>query len=458
MSEFSKLDSVLRRLALTLGIIAGIAVPTGFGIAGYNGRMDLLRYQAEVAADRVARYAYVSGTTWHYSRQRLADLIASRFRAGEPSLRSLEDKTGQVLVTLGEPIVGPVMKARGAIVVSEEIVGYVALTSSARPFLAWLAGLVLAGIALGFLVYGGVHHLPSRALRRVLKDLLETQNDLRDQVGKTSKALAFAEMEQHRAEEANRAKSEFLANMSHELRTPLNAIIGFSGIMESGLRGPLNDQYAEYNRHISQSGQNLLRIINDILDIAQIDAGQLQAEAETLDAASVVESCVGLLRPQAEGSNIALRYQQPVRMDCRVIADPRRMKQALLHLMSNAVKFTASGGQVSLMMAARKPGMIDVVIEDTGIGMTAEQIAVAFQPFRQADGSLARKYEGTGLGLALAKRLTELQGGELILESVFGAGTKVTLRLPAADPAQIHVLPAKKRRFGRVWPSGAAVA
>ena len=458
MSEFSKLDSVLRRLALTLGVIAGIAVPTGFGIADYNGRMDLLRYQAEVAADRVARYAYVSGATWHYSRQRLADLIAPPFRAGEPSLRSLEDKTGQVLVTLGGPIERPVMKARGAIVVSEEIVGYVALTTSARPFLAWLAGLVLAGIALGFLVYGCVHYLPSRALRRVLKDLIETQNDLRDQVGKTSKALAFAEMEQHRAEQASRAKSEFLANMSHELRTPLNAIIGFSDLMKSGLHGPLNGQYDDYAKHINYSGQNLLRIINDILDISKIDAGLLQAEAETLDAASLVESCASLLRPQAEASHLTLRFQAPVSMDCRIVADSRRMKQALLHLMSNAVKFTPPGGHVSLAMAAGQPGMIDVVIEDSGIGMTAEQIVMAFQPFRQADGSLARKYEGTGLGLALAKRLTELQGGELMLESVLGAGTKVTLRLPAADPAKIHALPKRKRYFGRVWPGGAAVA
>ncbi len=458
MNEFAKLDSVLRKFALILGIVAGLAVPAGFGVADYAGRTNMLHHQAEDAAERVAQYAYVSGETWHYNRQRLADLMQFSRHNDAPTEKVLENKTGQILIALGGVIEQPGLTARAPIVVSDETIGHISLTTSARPFLAGLAGFILAGLVFGFMVYGCVHHLPSRALRRVLKDLIDTQNDLRDQVGKTSKALAFAEMEQHRAEEANRAKSEFLANMSHELRTPLNAIIGFSGIMESGLRGPLNDQYAEYNRHISQSGQNLLRIINDILDIAKIDAGQLQAEAETLDAASVVESCVGLLRPQAEGSNIALRYQQPVRMDCRVIADPRRMKQALLHLMSNAVKFTASGGQVSLMMAARKPGMIDVVIEDTGIGMTAEQIAVAFQPFRQADGSLARKYEGTGLGLALAKRLTELQGGELILESVFGAGTKVTLRLPAADPAQIHVLPAKKRRFGRVWPSGAAVA
>ena len=458
MSEFSKLHGVLRRLALTLGLVAGIAVPTGFGIADYNGRMDLLGYQAEVAAERVEKYVYVSGETWHYSRQRLADLIALPFRHGPPSFRSLADDKGQMLVTLGEAIERPAMTAREPIIVSEQIVGYVALTTSAWPFLAWLAGLILAGIALGFLVYGGVYHFPARALRRLLKDLIDTRNDLRDQVGKTSKALAFAETEQRRAEQASRAKSEFLANMSHELRTPLNTIIGFSGLMETGVYGPLNEHYADYSRHINQSGQNLLHIINDILDIAKIDAGQLQAETETLDAASMVESCVGLLRPQAEASNLALRFETPVQMDCRVVADSRRMKQALLHLMSNAIKFTPSGGHVSVMMAARKPGMIDVVIEDSGIGMTEEQIVMAFQPFRQADGSLARKYEGTGLGLVLAKRLTELQGGELILESVFGAGTKVTLRLPVADPAEIHRLPTKKRHFGRVWPSGAAVA
>jgi len=433
-------------------------VPAGFGIADYAGQTNLLEHEAEDAAERVEHYAYASGETWHYSRQRLVDLIGFSSHGGRPTLSSLEDNNGHVLVTLGAAMPQPSLTAQVPIVVGEETVGYISLTTSAWPFLTRLAWFILAGLALGVMVYGCVHHLPSRALRRVIKDLIDTQNDLRDQVGKTSKALALAEMEQHRAEQASRAKSEFLANMSHELRTPLNAIIGFSGLMESGVYGPLNEHYADYSRHISQSGQNLLRIINDILDIAKIDAGQLQAEVETLDAASVVESCIGLLRPQAEGANLALRFQPPVRMDCRVVADSRRMKQALLHLMSNAVKFTPAGGQVSVTMAARKPGMIDVVIEDTGIGMTEAQIVMAFQPFRQADGSLARKYEGTGLGLALAKRLTELQGGELILESIFGAGTKVTLRLPVADPAEIHTLPTKKRRFDRVWPSGAAVA
>jgi len=458
MTEFSKLDSVMRKFALTVGIVTGIAVPAGFGFANYSGRTSMLEYQAELAAERVAKYAYLSGETWHYSRQRLADLIEFSSRDGQPILKSLEDGKGRILLTLGDAIEQPGLTARAPIVVGAEAIGTVALTTSAWPFLTRLEGFMLLGIALGFLVYGCVHHLPSRALRRVLKDLIDTQNDLRDQVGKTSKALAFAQMEQHRAELANRAKSEFLANMSHELRTPLNAIIGFSDLMKSGLHGPLNAQYDDYAKHINHSGQNLLRIINDILDITKIDAGQLQADVERLDAASMVESCLGLLRPQVEAANLALRFQKPVRMDCHVAADSRRMKQALLHLISNAVKFTPPQGDISLMMAARKPGMIDVIIQDTGIGMTEEQIAMALQPFRQVDGSLARKYEGTGLGLALAKRLTELQGGELILESACGVGTKVTLRLPAAGSAQVHPLPAKKRSFGRVWPDGAAVA
>jgi len=458
MSELSKLDSVLRKLALTLGLVAGLAVPAGFGIADYAGQTNLLEHEAEDAAERVERYAYASGETWHYSRERLADMIGFSRHDDRLSFRSLEDQNGQVLLTLGAAIEWPSLTARAQIVVGDERAGQVTLTTSARPFLARLAGFVLAGLALGVMVFGAVHYFPSRALRRVLKDLIDTQNDLRAQVGKTSKALALAEIEQHRAEQASRAKSEFLASMSHELRTPLNAIIGFSDLMASNLHGPLNAEYDDYAKHINQSGQNLLRIINDILDIAKIDAGQLQPDIEQLDAASIVESCVGLLRPQAENTKLELYFQRPVRMDCRVTADPRRMKQALLHLLSNAVKFTPPEGEISIMMAARKPGMIDVIIQDTGIGMTDQQIAMAFQPFSQVDGSLARKYEGTGLGLVLAKRLTELQGGELILESVHGVGTKVTLRMPAADSAHIHSLPAKKRRFPGVGPKNAAVA
>jgi signal transduction histidine kinase len=448
----------MRKLALTLAILSGLAVPAGFGIADYAGQTNLLEHEAEDAAARVEGYAYASGETWHYSRERLADMIGFSRHDDRLSFRSLEDQNGRVLLTLGAAIEWPRLTARAQIVVGDERAGQVTLSTSARPFLARLAGFVLAGLALGVMVFGAVHYFPSRALRRVLKDLIDTQNDLRAQVGKTSKALALAETEQHRAEQASRAKSEFLASMSHELRTPLNAIIGFSDLMASNLHGPLNAEYDDYAKHINQSGQNLLRIINDILDIAKIDAGQLQTDIEALDAASMAESCAGLLRPQAEAAHLALRFQVPVRMDCRIVADARRMKQALLHLLSNAVKFTPPEGEISIMMAARKPGMIDVMIEDTGIGMTDKQIAMAFQPFSQVDGSLARKYEGTGLGLALAKRLTELQGGELILESVYGVGTKVTLRMPAADSAQIHSLPVKKRRFAGVGPKNAAVA
>jgi len=447
MSQFAKLDGVLRKLALTLAILTCAAVPAGFGVADYNGRMNLLAYTGESAANRVAKYVYVSGETWHYSRERLAELITSSFHDAEWCVLSIEDGKGQVLVALGAAIGKPVMTARVPIVVSAETIGYVVVTTSARPFLADMLWFLLAGIALGVLVYGCVHYFPSRALRRVVRELVDTQDDLREQIERTSKALAFAEIEQQRAEQASRAKSQFLANMSHELRTPLNAIIGFSDLMTSGLHGPLHGQYADYIRHINQSGQGLLRIINDILDIAKIDAGQLQTEIEGLDAARLVEQCVELSGPQAAAAKLRLYYQKPVRMDCSVAADSRRLRQSILHLLSNAIKFTPPEGRVSVMMARCEAGMIDIVIEDTGIGMTQAQIAEACQPFLQVDGSLARKYEGTGLGLALAKRLTELQGGKLMLDSACGAGTKAVLRLPAATAVLPQSLPAKRRVF-----------
>jgi PAS domain S-box-containing protein len=233
------------------------------------------------------------------------------------------------------------------------------------------------------------------------------------------------------AEAANLAKSQFLANMSHELRTPLNAIIGFSEMIEDAMKGPLAPDYREYGRFIRQSGEHLHAIINDILDLAKVDAGKFELRAEAgVDPRRIAEACVTLVRGHAEAGGVGLASEIEDRLPL-LVADPTRLKQILLNLLSNAVKFTEAGGSVTLAIRRAADGAVVFEVQDTGAGMTAAEIAIALEPFAQVDAGYTRRQEGTGLGLPLARRLTELHGGTLSIDSAKGRGTTVTVRLPA---------------------------
>ena len=236
------------------------------------------------------------------------------------------------------------------------------------------------------------------------------------------------------AEAANRAKSEFLANMSHELRTPLNAIIGFSSIMQQGMFGKLNDRYAEYAGMVCDSGTHLLAIINDILDLAKAESNKLELREEDVDIARVIALSSTIVREMADKAGVNYEVTMAEVMP-HVRADSARLRQILINLLGNAVKFTPSGGKVSLTAEATPDGGLVFRITDTGIGIPADKMDVAMSPFGQVDGRLERKYEGTGLGLPLTKKLVEMHGGSFELTSEPGRGTVATVRLPnVPDP------------------------
>jgi signal transduction histidine kinase len=232
------------------------------------------------------------------------------------------------------------------------------------------------------------------------------------------------------AEIASRSKSEFLANMSHELRTPLNAIIGFSEIIAAEKFGLLgNRRYVDCAGDIHDSGQHLLAVINDVLDISKIEVGEFAQVEEVIDLGEIVDSCMRLVKPRADESGVALELARPEALP-PLTADGRRVKQILLNILSNAVKFTPQGGRVTLRVK-RASEALALVVEDTGIGIAANDIATALRPFGQVENGFARKYQGTGLGLPLAKAMAESHGGSLEIESTPGSGTTVTIRLPA---------------------------
>jgi signal transduction histidine kinase len=231
------------------------------------------------------------------------------------------------------------------------------------------------------------------------------------------------------AEAANRAKSEFLANMSHELRTPLNAIIGFSGMMSDRMFGPLNERYLDYANIIGTSGRHLLAIITDILDLAKADADKLFLSEEQVDLDEVVELSSQIIHDMARRAEIDFRTEIAKPLP-ELIADPAKLTQILVNLLSNAIKFTAPGGKVRLRVERCLHQGITFQVEDTGIGMSAEQIPIALEPFGQIDSSLTRKHDGVGLGLPLTKRLVELHGGIINIASEPGKGTVASVHLP----------------------------
>ena len=232
------------------------------------------------------------------------------------------------------------------------------------------------------------------------------------------------------AEMADRAKSDFLANMSHELRTPLNAVIGFSEAILRGIGGPTTEKQTEYLGYIEGAGRHLLEIINDVLDMSRIEAGRFELRDQAIDLKSLVERCGDLVRHQCETKNMFLEIAEMGALPS-LTGDELALKKIVINLLSNAVKFTPEGGRISLAVDRDLGGDVILRVSDTGIGIEPEDIPLVLEPFRQVDNTLSRRYEGAGLGLPLAKSLTELHGGSLEIDSVVGHGTTVRVRLPA---------------------------
>ena len=234
---------------------------------------------------------------------------------------------------------------------------------------------------------------------------------------------------------ASRHKSEFLANMSHELRTPLNAIIGFSEVILGGMAGPVPDNQREFIGDIRDSGKHLLSLINDILDLSKIEAGRMELHLSSFDLNLAIDNALVLVRGRAERQQVRLETMiGPDVAECE--ADERKLKQILLNLLGNAVKFTPEGGTVRLL-AARADDAYEISVQDTGIGIAPEDIAKVFEEFRQVGTDVARKAEGTGLGLSLTRRLVELHGGTIRATSTPGKGSTFTFTLPVR--AQVAV-------------------
>jgi PAS domain S-box-containing protein len=237
--------------------------------------------------------------------------------------------------------------------------------------------------------------------------------------------------------EANRLKSEFLANMSHELRTPLNAIIGFAELMYKGKVGPLSPDHREYIGDILTSSRHLLQLINDILDLAKVESGMMEFRPAEVDVAQLTSEVRDTLRGLAAKKHLRIEIDldEEVR---KVVVDAGRVKQILYNYLSNAIKFTPVGGRIVVRIAADGPSLFRIDVEDTGVGIPAEQLGKLFVQFQQLDGSAAKRYQGTGLGLALTKRIAEAHGGRVAVRSTPSQGSIFSAILPRTMPREMR--------------------
>jgi signal transduction histidine kinase len=274
---------------------------------------------------------------------------------------------------------------------------------------------------------------------------IELEEKVKERTSKLEDAMLLAES-------ANKAKSEFLANMSHELRTPLNAIIGFSEALMSGIYGPVDPSHINHLKSIFVSGERLLNLINSILDLSKIEAGLMNLEQREFSLKELIRSSADLFRGKAMTHTVTVEYQVEDNLDA-IVADERKLKQILFSLLSNAIKFTPEGG--SVLIAARRVqrpvhayadarqatgqgiaeqpddnNLLEIAVKDTGIGIAAEDIPRLFQPFQQLESSFQKRYAGTGLGLSLTKRLVELHGGGIRVESEKGKGSAFIFSIP----------------------------
>jgi two-component system cell cycle sensor histidine kinase PleC len=336
----------------------------------------------------------------------------------------------------GAAISGPYPRFAAISIGTSAFVMILPTVSEATPFYFGIAALCV--FYTGFMIH------MSRNVYVTARDMLLLREDRNELIEQLTAAKIESDKARQRAETASHAKSEFLANMSHELRTPLNAILGFSEIMKGEVFGPLGSpQYTEYSRHINDSGHHLLGLINDVLDLAKIEAGRYVVRAVEIDVRHAIDGAMSLFTVLAAEGNVTLKADVEPGLPL-LLADERATRQILLNLISNAVKFTPPGGTVTAFGRRSASGGMELGVSDTGCGIDPADINTVFEAFGQGQHDVAVREKGTGLGLPIVRGLVEAHGGKVKLDSTLGKGTTFTCsfpreRLTAPQPVPIRL-------------------
>jgi signal transduction histidine kinase len=435
----------LRRLTIAVTATVLFSIPALFALAGIRALHEHVGLEAAITAERLAKYAQGAGSQWASDTDAVRDVISSIPSMGIQIERTVLWPKGDLLLPPTIHVDRPVLTAGAPVFVHGRRAAELTSTVSLWPILFETALVTMFSALIAAGLYLGIDRVVLRALRQAL-DHLQTAVRQRDSaLQETSDALALLARQNTRlkaaSEElsrtrdaaltADRSKSMFLAAMSHELRTPLNAIIGFSEIMARQLYGPIGHaKYRDYASDIRSSGDHLLALIDDVLDLSRVKAGKLVLRREPLDVVEQIKSCCRLVQRRATDSGIDLRFAPAANPSATILGDRVRFRQILLNVLTNAVKFTDSGGSVQVEVGDDVAGTVAIRIADTGIGMSDDDLERVFRPFEQAGVSGARAVEGVGLGLALSRALVREHDGTLNIASAPGRGTTVTLSFP----------------------------
>ena len=439
-------------IAAAVATAVAVAVPAIFFLTAFQYESRWIQRTADDLARTTSEFVYAHPDLWQFTEHRLDEILG--LRSGDEQRRHMIDLEGEIIATsqpdLDEKLPPSTyafsVKGVAEVFNGSIVVGSIHVVSSLTPILLTTFLVALFGIVLAFAVFVILRTLPLRALDTALRRLKEAHIAMRarvDELEVTKDRLERqgAELEQlaaelagarDQSEAANLAKSEFLAAMSHELRTPLNAIIGFSEIINRETLGPVGSvKYRDYANDINSAGHHLLELINDILDLSKIESGNDELREENIEVSELIDAVRSLVAGRAERDRVELEFVMTERLPM-LRADTRKMKQILVNLLSNAIKFTGPGGRVTFGSRRHADGGHEFRIGDNGIGIARQDIPKALAPFQQIEGALARKHQGTGLGLPLTKSLIEMHGGSMHLQSEIGVGTTVTVRFPVA--------------------------
>lgn len=444
-TDIAVVRKTLRRLTLAMIAIVLFSIPALFALAGIRALHEHAVLDASVTAERVIDHALATGSAWQHAPRRLREVLDIDPSIGIQVERTLIGPQGSVLIAAETPVARPVLRARAPVIVNGSRVAEVFVAVSLRAILLETILVMVFAAVIAGAMHLVIDRVALRALRHALDHLQAALRERDRALRETSDALALLGRQNARlkttseelsrardaALSADRSKSMFLAAMSHELRTPLNAIIGFSEVMARQLYGPIgHEKYRDYAADIRASGDHLLALIDDVLDLSRVEAGKLALHREPLDVAEQVEACCRLVEGRAEEDGIELQLARPRDIDTTILGDRVRFRQILLNLLTNAVKFTEHGGRVRVEIDTAPDRAVTVIITDTGIGMSGVDLERVFRPFERIDVGTSRPIEGAGLGLALSRALVREHDGTLHIASTPGQGTTVTLTFP----------------------------
>jgi signal transduction histidine kinase len=428
-----ELADKLLPMALAIGILIAAVIPAGYFLIETARIKDEASTYAKMLAGNIRKLASESPDLWKYQATKYAQMMTDFVSHKEIKTISLQDEKGEEISQYRySPSQSqnpwhdfPLYGDPAPIIFNNKIIGEarVALSGSSMVISTLISFFVcgMIGISLAFLAFC----IPVRVASTLEEALLKYQRSLEEKVEERTVALQKtaqeAQLLARQSQAASRAKSEFLANMSHELRTPLNHIIGFTELVVDKNFGELNPQQEEFLNDVLQSGRHLLTLINEILDLSKVESGKMDLALSTVYLRPLVENSLVMVKEKALKHRIKFSTELAAQPEA-ILADERKLKQILYNLLSNAVKFTPDGGSIYVRLALENgvspgpPGLRFSVI-DTGVGLKTLDLERIFEPFEQADNSAGRKFQGTGLGLALTKKMVELHGGRIWAES-----------------------------------------